>query len=73
MWCKIERIEDSIFEDSNSKLAYFNYLKREELIIVSDKVLKYLKIKSIEEVKEIFVLRTFSNDKPIFIIKKIRK
>lgn len=72
VWCKIERIEDSMF-DNISKVIFFNYLGRERTAVVSLQVLKYLKIETVEIYKEVFVTKTFNRDeKEIFVIKKVR-
>lgn len=72
VWCKIERIEDSMF-DNISKVIFFNYLGRERTAVVSPQVLKYLKIETVEIYKEVFVTKTFNRDeKEIFVIKKVR-
>lgn len=79
VWCKISHIEDSIYDNNNSKVVYFNYLGRECSAIVSQKVLDYLEIESIENYSEVFVLKTFLNgklregkSKSIFVIKKVK-
>lgn len=73
VWAKIKRIENSKYNNSN--IVYFDFLKKEVFCIVSDNVLKYLKITEDElyNAKEIFVIKSFNkNNRVIYLIKSIK-
>jgi len=71
VWTRIKKIEES--KINNSTIIYFNYFEKEVCSYVSKKVLNYLKIDSIYDFKEVFVIKTFNKfDKPIYVIKKVK-
>lgn len=77
MWCKIKRVEPSLFDTKNyNEVVYFDFLERERNVSITKKVLNYLNIESINDFNEIFVVKTFikrgGQEKPIFLVKKVR-
>jgi len=69
VWVKIDKIEKSLY--NNSLLVFFIFQEKKRYSVVSDKVLKYLKIKKVSKGDKIFVMKSFSDDdKPIYLIKK---
>lgn len=59
MWVTIKRFEDSKY--NKSKLIIFDYESKENHIVLSKKVLKYINKKSLKVGQEIFII--FSKDK----------
>jgi len=70
MWVKVKRIEKV---ENDNFLVYFDFLEREKFVVVTKKVLQFLKLKDFDNVKEMFVVKTFSRfNKPIYVIRKVK-
>ena len=73
VWTKIKRLEKSQYNNLSS-LIIFDYLGEERFSIITDKVLKYLKINELNIGDDIFVIKSFNHkNKPIYLIKKVLK
>ncbi len=72
MWVKIDKIEQSQY-NNNSYLAMFTLHDRERFVVVSKKVLEYLKTDSLKKGDEIFVMKSFNKTgDERFLIKKLK-
>lgn len=67
---KIHKIEDSNY-DKSSKVIYFYYDEKEEYAVLNSNVRKYIGVDVLEVNDEIFVTRSFTQDrKGYFLIRK---
>ena len=74
MWCEILNIENSAFENTKDTiLVYFKYNNKIVHAIISPRVLKRFKIDKIEVGMQLWIFKTFINDKEMYFIKKIKQ
>lgn len=72
VWVKIYKIEESQYSNG-SYLACFMLHNKDRFVIITKKVLQYLKINNIKVGDEIFVMRSFNNTgDERFLVKKVR-
>lgn len=69
----IKKIENSKF--NSSKIAYFDFLGKEKYTIISSRVLKFLKLETIDQIKlgtKLEMFKSFnSSGKDIYLCKKV--
>lgn len=72
MWVDIINLKKS--DNKQFLIAYFDYFGQTKSVIITKKVLQFLKISNFDNVKEMFVIKTFDkHHNPIYLVRKVRE